>query len=110
MYDTLSSVALTVQAVRLSAALCLDYKLHDRQQWAQLLQQMITLHMVSGCRSGIKCFSYTHKRLRKNTFNVTKQKRTQFCHKCLCPCSDQMAMTHKNSEKVEAAYVLVLTV
>ena len=43
----LPSVALTVQAVRLSAALCLDYKLHDRQQWAQLLQQMITLHMVS---------------------------------------------------------------
>ncbi|KAK7116086.1 kinetochore-associated protein 1-like [Littorina saxatilis] len=33
-------------AVRLSAALCLDYKLHDRQQWAAILQQMITLHML----------------------------------------------------------------
>ncbi|XP_076465746.1 kinetochore-associated protein 1-like [Babylonia areolata] len=32
-------------AVKLAAALCLDYKLYDRQQWAAMLQQMITLHM-----------------------------------------------------------------
>ncbi|KAL8602243.1 hypothetical protein ACOMHN_022756 [Nucella lapillus] len=33
-------------AVQLTAALCVDYSLYDRHQWAALLQQMVTMHML----------------------------------------------------------------